>query len=64
MKEGDKYTIFIETQVWDNLDKKIVFRIITKGEDEPSSWNIFSKETLEDAAEDAVEKAVKAFPKK
>jgi len=62
VKGGNKYSITIESQVWDNLDKKIVFRILTLGEDTPSSW-MFTKETLSDAAEKAIKTAVKAFPK-
>ncbi len=61
-KEGDKYTITLESQVYDNLGKKMVFRIITVGEDSPSSW-LFDKQTLKAAAEKAVKIAVKAFPK-
>ena len=62
VKEGDKYTITIESQVYDNLEKKIVFRILTLGEDTPSGW-MFDKQTLKVAAEKAVKVAVKAFPK-
>ena len=61
-KKGDKYTITIESQVYDNLEKKIVFRILTLGEDTPSGW-MFDKQTLKVAAEKAVKIAVKAFPK-
>ena len=62
LEKGDKYTITLESQVWDNLDKKIVFRIITIGEDTPSGW-LFDNVSLKDAAEEATNKAVKAFPK-
>ena len=62
VKKGDKYTITLESQVYDNLKKKMVFRIITVGEDTPSGW-LFDKQTLKVAAEKAVKIAVKAFPK-
>ena len=62
VKKGDKYTIILESQVYDNLEKKIVFRILTSGEDTPSGW-MFDKQTLKKAAEEAVKIAVKAFPK-
>ena len=62
VKRGDKYTITIESQVYDNLKKKMVFRIITVGEDRPSPWP-FDEQTLKEAAEEAVKIAVKAFPK-
>ena len=62
VKRGDKYTITIESQVYDNLEKKMVFRIITVGEDSPTPWP-FDKQTLKEAAEEAVKIAVKAFPK-
>lgn len=62
VKDGYKYNITIESQVYDNLEKKVVFRIITAGEDSPSSW-LFDKQTVKEAVEKAVKIAVKAFPK-
>ena len=63
VENGNKYTITLESQVWDYLAKKIVFRIMTKGEDSPSYLGIFDKQTLAAAAEKAIKVAVKAFPK-
>jgi len=63
VKDGNKYTITIESQVWDNLGKKVVYRIITEGEDSPSYLGIFDKQTLTAAGEKAIKVAVKAFPK-
>jgi len=63
VKDGNKYTITLESQVWDYSAKKIVFRIMTEGEDSPSYLGIFDKQTLTAAAEKAIKVAVKAFPK-
>lgn len=62
VKHGNKYTITLELQVWDITEKRVVFQIVTVGEDAPSGW-MFDKQTLKVAAEKAGEIAAKAFPK-